>query len=388
MAAGRTYLDYNATAPLRASALSACLSALSAYGNPSSVHQEGRAARALVEAARIKVGQLVGVSAERVVFVSGGTEGANLLLTPGLKRERAPGGATRLVTVATEHAAVLQGHRFEAEAVEVLPVEAAGVLDLDRLRTAVDPGNGGPALVALQSANSETGVIQDIRAAAEIVHDAGGLLVCDAVQAIGRVPFNFAEVGADAVILSGHKLGGPKGTGAVILGEGVRLDGPLIRGGGQERGARSGTENVVGLASFGAAAEDAAGTDDTTRLARLRDAFETQLRVFRDDCVIFGEAAVRLPNTSCFAVPGCRAETLLMAFDLEGVAVSSGSACSSGKVGRSHVLQAMGADPELAAGALRVSVGWGSTAADIDRFMEVLATVMQRMQKRSLPRAA
>lgn len=387
MAAQRTYLDYNATAPLRAGALSACLTALGTYGNPSSVHHEGRVARSLVEDARARVGQLVGAAAERVVFTSGGTEAANLVLTPYLQSGRAPSGASRLIVAATEHEAVLRGHRFRNDQVTILPVAGDGRIDLDRLREALRQG-AWPALVSVQSANNETGVIQPVRAAADLVHEAGGLFVCDAVQVAGRMPFDLEESGADAAFLSGHKLGGPKGTGAVIFAEGVTVDWPLIRGGGQERGVRSGTENVIGLAGLGAAAEEAAGAFREGRLQSLRDGIESQLRALRETIVIFGQAAARLPNTSCFAVPGVTAETLLMALDLEGVSVSSGSACSSGRVGRSHVLDAMGIEPELASGALRVSLGWGSTEADVSRFVEVFTGVMRRMQKRSLPHAA
>lgn len=383
MAAERTYLDYNATAPLRAATLNACLSSLAVFGNPSSVHREGQAARALVETARRQVARLLGASTDHVVFTSGGTEGANWLLQPGLRKGSERLG--RLIVGTTEHACVLQGHRFESETVTSLPVSADGIIDLDVLRRSLR--DNGPALVALQAANNETGVVQPVRAAADVVHAAGGLLICDAVQAVGRVPFSLAESGADALFVSGHKLGGPKGTGAVAWSDSVE-PGSLLRGGGQERGLRSGTENVPGVAGFGATAEEVQATDDGDRLRRLRDLTEVRVCALRDDVAIFGEGAPRLPNTSCFAVPGTRAETLLMALDLEGIAVSSGSACSSGKVARSPVLAAMGIPPDVGAGAIRVSFGWGSTEADVDRFVEGFTVVMQRMQRRSMPRAA
>lgn len=388
MAATRTYLDYNATAPLRAGALNACLATLAIYGNPSSIHREGREARACVEEARSRVARLMGAPVEGVVFTSGGTEAANLLLTPNLHSDRAPRGVTRLITVATEHASVLQGHRFPAGHVTVIGVDANGQVDLEHLGAELRDSRSGPALVALQMANSETGVIQPVRDVADLVRRWDGLLVCDAVQAVGRVPFSLDDCGADAAFVSGHKLGGPKGTGAAVLAEGVSLDWPLVRGGGQERGFRSGTENVAGLAGFGAAAEEAVAERYEARLTGLRDALEARLRAMRDDIIVFGRSVRRLPNTSCFAVPGLAANTLLMALDLEGVAVSSGSACSSGKVGPSHVLGAMGVDPDLASGALRVSFGWASTEADVDRFTDAFSAVMRRMQKRSMSHAA
>lgn len=388
MAATRTYLDYNATAPLRAGALNACLAALATYGNPSSIHREGREARTAVEDARSRVARLLGAPADGVVFTSGGTEAANLLVTPNLRSDRAPHGVARLITVATEHASVLQGHRFPSGQTTAVHVDADGQVDLEHLGAELRHSGSGPALVALQMANNETGVIQPVREVAGLVHRAGGLLVCDAVQAVGRVPFRLDDCGADAAFVSGHKLGGPKGTGAAVFAEGVSLDWPLVRGGGQERGLRSGTENVAGLAGFGAAAEEAAAELYEKRLTGLRDTLEARLRALRDDLVVFGLAVRRLPNTTCFAVPGLAAETLLMALDLEGVAVSSGSACSSGKVGPSHVLEAMGVDPELASGALRVSFGWASTEGDVDRFMDAFSAAMLRMQKRSMSHAA
>jgi cysteine desulfurase len=374
----RIYLDYNATAPLRAEARQAMLAAFDLCGNPSSIHAEGRAARAVVESARRDVAALAGAPAREVTFTASGTEAANLALAPGLS---APGVAPlrRLIVSATEHPCALAGHRFAAQAVEIAPATPDGRVDLDALRRRVEAGP--PALVALQAANNETGVLQPVAEAAEIVHSGGGLMVCDAAQAAGRIPLA-AFRAADALLLSAHKFGGPKGAGAFIaLREGLALETPLLRGGGQERGRRAGTENVAALAGFGAAAREVApGLEaEEARLAGLRDACE---RALPAEAVAFGAQAPRLPNTLAFAIPGVAAATLLMRLDLERVAVSSGSACSSGKVAQSHVLAAMGIAPELAAGAIRVSLGWGSSEADVEGFAAALARALAGVRRR------
>jgi cysteine desulfurase len=388
MAALRCYLDYNATSPLRESAKQACVSALACVGNPSSIHYEGREARGLIEQARRQVGALVGAAHDRVVFTSGATEGANLVLMSGVCGRSGPQGVHRLLVSATEHAAVLRGHRFPEDRVAVLPVDRHGRLDLSALTDALSASGGSPALLAVQAANNETGVLQPVRRAADLVHAAGGLVVCDAVQIAGRLPFDMAESGADVALLSGHKIGGPQGTGAVVLADGVTLGPALLRGGGQERGLRSGTENVAGLAGFGAAAAEAATSEDARSLLGLRQHLEDGLMAVSGDLVVFGAEASRLPNTTCFAVPNLSAETLLIALDLEGFAISSGSACSSGKVSRSHVLEAMAIEPHLSKGALRVSFGWASTLDDATRFIERFGAVVRRMQRRPLAAAA
>jgi cysteine desulfurase len=338
----RTYLDFNATAPLRAPAHEACLAALDLIGNPSSIHGEGRAARAVIESARADVAELAGVSPRGVTFTASGTEAANLALTPAIA---GPGRAAplRLIVSAGEHACVLKGHRFAAAAVESAPLCDDGRIDLDALARAVVRGEG-PVMLALQGANNETGILQPVAEAAAIVHAGGGIVVCDAVQLAGRAPCRAAELGADFLILSAHKLGGPKGAGALVAASsGIGVAEPLLRGGGQERGLRAGTENVAAIAGFGAAAriamEEAAS--EPMRLARLREALADHIVGVAPDAIIFGAAVARLPNTLCFAVPGIGAETLVIALDLAGIAVSSGSACSSGKVSRSHVLEAM-----------------------------------------------
>ncbi|HEV2603143.1 MAG TPA: cysteine desulfurase family protein [Microvirga sp.] len=379
----RSYLDHNATSALRPQAAEAVLRALSLPGNASSVHAEGRAARAAIEAAREQVAALVGAAAKNVVFTSGGTESSATVLSPALRR---PGGASaRLLLVgAAEHPCVLDGHRFPADAVERIPVDANGIVDLAWLEARLGRAEG-PVLVSIQAANNETGVLQPVAEAARVVRAAGGLLHSDAVQVAGKVPVNMAALGADVLTLSAHKLGGPKGVGAIVLAsEGVEIADRLLRGGGQERGARAGTENVAAIAGFGAAAEAAreAMTEDAARIRGLRDELEAVLGRIAPDAVIFGAGVERLPNTVAFAVPGLRAETALIAFDLAGVAVSSGSACSSGKVKRSHVLQAMGVEPALAEGAIRVSLGWNSTKEDVFRFAKACESVLRSLYQR------
>jgi cysteine desulfurase len=372
----RAYLDYNATAPLRPEARAAMAAAFDLVGNPSSVHAEGRAARATVEDARRAVAELAGVAARGIIFTSGGTEAANLALAPAVT-------AVRLIASAGEHPCVLSGHRFTPEAVTLLPLRADGRIDLAALAAALD--SGGPAMLALQGANNETGVAQPVAEAAALVHARGGIVVCDAVQLAGRTPLDARALGADFLILSAHKFGGPKGVGALIpTSSELRPGSSLLRGGGQERGVRAGTENVGGIAGFGAAARAArtGAEGEAVRLAALRDRLEARIFAAAPDAVVFGAGAPRLPNTTCFAVPAIPAATLLMRLDLAGVAASSGSACSSGKVARSHVLTAMGISPELAVGAIRLSLGWASGEADIEVFSEAFAPAVASLRRR------
>ena len=359
----RVYLDWNATTPLRPEAKAAMAGAWDLAGNPSSVHAEGRQARRMVEDARAAVATAVGAAPRNVIFASGGTEANALALAPGVKRE---GGAPaqRLLVSAIEHASVLSGGRFPADAVVRIGVTPDGLIDLDQLRGAL--ANGPPALVSIMAANNETGAIQPVAAAAEIVHSAGCLLHVDAVQALGKMPINISELGADLISLSAHKIGGPKGIGALVAAEGVEGVEPLVRGGGQERGYRAGTENVVGIAGFGAAVTLETGR---TRVEALRNRLERGLKQ-ASGAIIFSEQVPRIPNTTLFTVPGLRAETAVIGFDLAGIAVSSGSACSSGKVQPSHVLEAMGFGPKIAQGAVRLSLGWSTSETDIDRALE------------------
>ena len=364
----RIYLDWNATAPLRPEARAAMAAAWDLSGNPSSVHAEGRHARRLVEDARAAVARAVGALPRNVVFTSGGTEANALALTPGLRRDSTP-PVERLLVSAIEHASVLVGGRFPTEAIGRIGVTSAGLLDLDRLRATLQ--GGPPALVSVMLANNETGAVQPVAEAAEIVHAAGGLLHVDAIQAFGKIPFDIKGLNADLITVSGHKIGGPKGAGAVVLAEGVRGLEPLLRGGGQELGRRAGTENVADIAGFGAAVRAAIGSleNDAIRIENLRNRLEKGLRQ-TPGAIVFSGDVPRLPNTTLFTVPGMRAETAVIGFDLEGIAVSSGSACSSGKVQPSHVLKAMGFGPEIAQGAVRLSLGWSTSSADIDRCLE------------------
>ena len=363
---GRSYLDWNATAPLRAEARAAMDGALALTGNASSVHAEGRAVRRLVEEAREKVAHLVGADKKNVVFTSGATEANMLALTPVLEFAGRKESRDRLFVSAIEHTSVRSGGRFAPESVEELPVTSDGAIDLaalkENIRKATRP------MVSVMLANNETGVIQPISQIAEIVHAASGVLHVDAVQGPGRVNCDIGQLGADLVSISSHKLGGPQGAGAVVRRGDIHIAEPLMKGGGQERGQRAGTENVAAIAGFGAAAA-AAKQMDPARMQSLRERLETGLKAVTPQAVIFGAGAPRLPNTIAFAVPGIKAETAIIAFDLNGIAVSSGSACSSGKVQTSHVLTAMGADPALVRGGLRVSLGWSTTEAEVEHFL-------------------
>ena len=382
MESERSYLDYNASAPLRPEARAAMLAAMDQVGNASSIHGEGRAMRSLLETARRNIATLLGASPKSVVFTSGATEAANLALTPTLRDGGAP--IEMLIAAAGEHPCILQGHRFPADRVRLVPLTADGVVDLHALEAALAEAPGR-CLVAIQAANNETGIIQPVAEAADLVHARGGLLVCDAVQAAGRIPCNFAALKADVLLLSAHKLGGPKGAGALVFGsERLHIEHPHIRGGGQESGARAGTENIAAIAGFGVATQLAFSQMriEAARLDLLRSWMEEGLTDVVPDLVIFGAGVKRLPNTSCLAVPGLSAEVMLIGLDLAGVAISSGSACSSGKVAASHVLAAMGVDEALARGALRVSFGWATTQAELDRFCETFQKTVRTMRAR------
>jgi cysteine desulfurase len=351
------YLDWNATAPVLPEAAAAVNVALTALGNPSSVHRFGRDARRVMNEARDAVAGLVHAQAEEMVFTSGGTE-ANALALQGL-----PG--RRIIVSAIEHDSV----RGNAPGADFIPAQTDGRVDLGALEAllAADPR---PALVSLMLANNETGVIQDVAAAAVLAHRRGALIHCDAIQAAGKIAIDFAALDADLMTLSAHKLGGPMGVGALIVRRGLELQ-PLLRGGGQERQRRAGTENLPGIAGFGAAARAAAaGLDDYARVAMLRDDAQRRLCALAPDAVVFGSETPRLPNTLCIAMPRIASSTQVIALDLAGVAVSAGSACSSGKVARSHVLDAMGVAPALAECAIRISLGWSTSAADIDQLVD------------------
>lgn len=382
MSAKRVYLDHNATSPLRSQARAAMLAALESTGNASSVHSEGRAARALVETARAKIAAGLGAAPENVVFTSGSTEAANLILTPFLQRGRDVEPFDLLLAGAGEHPAVLSGHRFPAGRIETVALTSEGVLSLAALASALERHAGRRILLALQSANNETGVVQPVLEASALVHAAGGLFVCDATQAVGRLETTFATTGADALFFSSHKIGGPAGAGALALASNaLHIKDILLRGGGQEGGRRAGTENVAAIAGFAAAftAATASLSAESERLAGLRDELERKVREIWSGVAFLGAGSERLPNTSAFVVPGQKAQTLLMALDMEGVALSSGSACSSGKVKASHVLAAMGLEGR---DALRASLGWSSTREDVDVFGIAFARIVERIRSR------
>ncbi len=380
----RVYLDWNATTPLRPEAKQAMAAAWEFSGNPSSVHTEGRQARRLMEDARAAIAAAVAARPADVVFCSGGTEANALALTPGLRRGHGQ-GAERLLVSAIEHASVLAGGRFAPASTATIKVNGSGLVDLDHLGALL--AAGPPALVSVMSANNETGAVQPISEIAHVVHEAGGLLHVDAIQAFGKIPININLLHADLMTLSAHKIGGPKGVGAVVVAEDVQGLEPLLRGGGQEMGRRAGTENVAGIAAFGAAASAAVSAlpADSTRMIGLRERLEQGLKQ-TPGMIVFSEDVPRLPNTTLFTVPGIRAETAVIGFDLAGIAVSSGSACSSGKVQPSHVLAAMGFPGDLAQGAVRLSLGWSTSAADIDIALEAwrkLADGLLRGQRRN-----
>ncbi len=368
MSSDRAYLDHNASVPIRPEALAEMIDVLGSGGNPSSVHKFGRRARAVVEAARDAVAALAGASSDAVVFTSGGTEANHLALTGC--------GAERILISAVEHDSVIAAARMSARPVETVAVTADGCLDLDDL-TAKLGARSGQTLLSVMAANNETGVLQPIEAIVERAQTAGAMVHCDAVQAAGRVAFDFDAIGLDLMTLSGHKIGGPAGVGALLVADRIALQAQQ-GGGGQERGRRAGTENLAGIAGFGAAARIAADCPDSGRLATLRDDLETRLSAVAKDAVIFGANAPRLGNTTAIAMPGVSSALQVMALDLADVAVSAGAACSSGKVQASHVLAAMGFGAGHSDCAIRISLGWTTTADDIDRLIEAWVDLYQR----------
>lgn len=390
MTSARAYLDWNATAPLRPEARTAMREAFDIVGNPSSVHGEGRVARKLIEVARTQVAALVGAKPGNVFFTSGGTEANVQALTPAIVDGADRRRRERLLVSAVEHPSVGAGGRFGPP--DRLAVTDAGTPDLSALAAwlAVGRASNSGMLVSVMLANNETGVIMPIRAIADIVHDAGGHLHVDAVQAAGKIPVDIEALGADFISISAHKFGGPKGVGALIKSrDALHIFDPLIPGGGQERGTRGGTENLIGIAGMGAAARAAleALPYEAPKAVALRDGMEAQLRELSDKTVIFGVDGAgnhpppRLPNTTLFAVPGLKSETSVMSLDLAGVAVSAGSACSSGKVAMSPVLAAMGVPDEVATCAIRISLGPTTTQNEVDLFLNAWNDRVSRLSK-------
>ncbi len=364
------YLDHNATTTLRPSALAAVDEALSLTGNASSVHRNGRLARRMIEDARDSVAALVGADANDVIFTGGGTEANNLALKGAI--------AGRRYVSAIEHPSSLQA----VATATLVPVATSGLIDLSALDNLLAAAED-KVLVSVMLANNETGVIQPIGDVVEIARAHEALVHCDAVQGGGKIPVDVAALGADFVSLSAHKIGGPQGVGALVVKAGLDIDAQLL-GGGQERRKRAGTENVAGIAGFGAAALAAqADLDRSRQIAQMRDHLIAGVRNLSSSARVYGETAPRLPNTVCLSMPGVSAEIQLMAFDLAGVCVSAGSACSSGKVEPSHVLAAMGIDGEESLSAIRISLGWDNVPSDVERFVEVWGSIYAKSSARS-----
>ena len=376
------YCDHNATAPLRPEAREAVERALSLTGNPSSVHAGGRAARAMAEEARDAVARLAGAKSESVIFTSGATEANALALWGAVEAAMDAGKSiTRLLVSAIEHKSVIKTAEEIAERVpgirlEIVPVTADGVVDVEALTTLLQ--NEGRALVAVMAANNETGVVQPVAEISRLCRAAGALLLVDAVAAAGKIPLNAGL--CDYMSLSGHKLGAPQGAGALIVAEAAPLAAQLV-GGGQQKGLRAGTENSSGIAGFGAAAKAVLSNDEErARLVALRDGFERAVQEALPEVVILGANAPRLSNTSNVALPRLAVENMVIALDLDGVMVSSGSSCSSGKIAASHVLAAMGKG-DLSS--IRVSFGWNSQREDVDAVVASLVKLWQRAHPRA-----
>ncbi|MDH4982694.1 cysteine desulfurase family protein [Hyphomicrobium sp. D-2] len=362
----RTYLDYNASAPLRPAAREAVLAALDAPGNASSVHAEGRRARTIIEGAREHVAALVGATPSEVVFTSGATEANNCVMAAGW---------AAICVADIEHDPVLAPARGSGAEIIKLPVSTDGVVDLAAAREALAEAvsrhqDARRVLLSVMMANNETGVIQPVAKAGNMARDLGIQFHVDAVQGVGRLPFQFSDIGADTLTISAHKLGGPRGVGALIVGDGNNLP-ALVRGGGQERRRRGGTENVAGIAGFGAAAAEVQRECERSseRLQVLRDRLEADVMRETPAAVIIGRNVARIANTSCIAMPGKPSETLVIRMDLDGIAISSGAACTSGKIGENTVLAAMGLDASITGSAVRVSLGAGTTDDDVTAFL-------------------
>ena len=372
------YLDHNAITPMRPEALAAVEASLSAFGNPSSVHAAGREARGLIEEARAQTARALSVDGRDLVFTSGATEAASLAIRGML--ESAPEERHGLVVTAVEHPCVLDLASELARRgtpVQVVPVDGDGVVDMEVLANAVSPET---AVVACMLANNETGVIQPVAEAAAAAHRAGALLFCDAVQAVGKIPFDIHALGADAAALTAQKFGGARGAGALWLAPGVRIT-PQF-GGHQERGRRAGTENLAGICALGAAIAVAAleVCAEGERVRALRDRLEQGLLASVPGTRVNGARARRLPGTSSVTFSDVDGEALLMAMDLEGVCASAGAACTSGSTKPSHVLKAMGLSTVQARGTLRLSLGWSSSEEDVEGALRIIPPLIARVR--------
>ena len=368
------YLDHNATTPVMPAVSEIITKTLALGGNASSVHAAGRLARQKIEVAREMVAKLVGVSSLEVVFTSGGTEANNLVIN-GIKCER-------ILVSAVEHYSILDARNN----VEEVAVDENGLIDLEDLEVRLDR-NEGQALVSVMLANNETGVIQPVAKVSEIAKKYGALVHTDAIQACGKIKIDKAMLGADFISLSAHKIGGPQGVGALIIDKEISLE-ALMRGGGQERGQRAGTENLSGIAGFGVAAEAVEDLSHVDKIRELRDVLEKSIKQITPEIVIYGENVDRLPNTSCIFMPGVSSETQVMSFDLQGILISAGSACSSGKIQASHVLRAMGVEEGIAANVIRVSLGNGNTIQDVNDFVKEWKKIYTKVNTGSLVKVA
>ena len=376
-----SYLDYNATAPVRPEVASAMASALAACGNPSSVHEAGRRAKSEIETAREAVANLVGAHPGSVVFTSGGTEANNIALRGAMAEGR------WLIASAVEHDSVLNVLSNASGHSSLLPVDGDGIVELDLLAELLVK-SAQPALISVMLANNETGVIQPVSKVVEIARAHGARVHCDAVQGPGKIAVDFDSLGVDLMTISAHKFGGPQGVGAIAVRDGVELE-ALLYGGSQERGRRAGTENVSGIIGFGTAAMvTLAAGSRLKQIESLRDRLEGEVSALAAELTIVGAGVPRLPNTSCIVMPGVPSEAQVMALDLAGVAVSAGSACSSGKVTRSHVLEAMGLSEKDSGSAIRVSLGWASEMADVERFVEAWQALYDRLGRKGTARPA
>ena len=388
MKSRRVYLDYNASAPMDPIARETFLKVAGEAGNASSIHTEGRRAHGYLETARADVTRLLKAPGAGVVFTSGGTEANNLAIA-GLSGR---GAISRIFVSAIEHDCVLAAAEASGVRTETIPVLANGVVNVDALaaRLSKPDCEAGDFLVCVMHANNETGVVQPVEAVAAVVHERGGRLLVDAAQTVGKRDVDMVNLGADMLSFAGHKFGAPQGVGALVFDPNLKLD-KQIHGGGQELGRRAGTENVAAVAAMGVVLKARAGADDgrnqATRLEALKDRLETKLHSAAPEGVVYGASAERLPNTTCFAAPGFAAETQVLALDLAGYAISAGSACSSGKVKRSHVLAAMGAPDSHANSAIRISFGSDTTEADIDGFVDAWAVAYRRAVNRPLAEA-
>lgn len=367
------YLDYNATAPLRENARAALISAHQAPLNASSVHAFGRLGRKMIEESRTNLSAAINCPAAQITFNSGATEGNNTVLTHFARTYP----NERILIGATEHPSI---HDVPLANRAIIPVDRNGVIDLNALEALLKDGNK-TSLVSVMLANNETGTIQPIADIAVLAHSHGALMHCDATQALGRIPVDMQALSIDLMTLSSHKVGGPQGVGALAIGL-CGIAPVLLHGGGQEKKLRAGTENVAGIAGFGAAVAEASAALDTehVRLSALQKQLENGLKSITPDVIIHAENTPRLPNTTLFSLPGAKAESLLMALDLDGLALSNGSACSSGTVKASHVLQAMQTPVDIAKAALRISTGWNTQAGDIEAVLHSWQTLAARQK--------